>query len=347
MTPHERATQVADRFYHRFCSIHERITYAVTTALQAQANEDEVRHRAKRQALRTLAAQQAQRADDERTMRLAAEKRETELASSLLNAFNERDEARSKILSMQVEFERAERADRHAEVATHNAGAWKFKRDKMGKELFSAESERHAALAQAAELRRALEFVHQQLALDPVSGRLYCGDSRQVVELERTISAALALTPGEALERKSVTFEGWWQDDGRFYDPDTADVPWFDKRKGLAEYAYVAGLRKAKYSTGMDGRAPEMPVVPEVVGECASGRAEKPGVSSLRQVDGGEGCATDNVDALERVRREARIEALEALPCIEWAGGCERGRAVEHWCPRCRALAEVRKGGKE
>jgi hypothetical protein len=27
-------------------------------------------------------------------------------------------------------------------------------------------------------------------------------------------------------------FEKWWQEDGRMIDPDTEDVPWFDKRKG-------------------------------------------------------------------------------------------------------------------
>jgi hypothetical protein len=34
------------------------------------------------------------------------------------------------------------------------------------------------------------------------------------------------------------TFDDWWQRDGRYFDPDTDDVPWFDKRKELAEYAW-------------------------------------------------------------------------------------------------------------
>jgi hypothetical protein len=42
------------------------------------------------------------------------------------------------------------------------------------------------------------------------------------------------------------TFEEWWTRDGKFYDPDTEDVPWFDKRKLLAEYAF----EHAKSQTG-------------------------------------------------------------------------------------------------
>lgn len=33
-------------------------------------------------------------------------------------------------------------------------------------------------------------------------------------------------------------FDVWWEKDGKFFDPDTADVPWYDKRKFLAEYAW-------------------------------------------------------------------------------------------------------------
>ena len=36
------------------------------------------------------------------------------------------------------------------------------------------------------------------------------------------------------------SFEEWWNRDGKFYDPDTDDVPWFDKRKELAERAFNA-----------------------------------------------------------------------------------------------------------
>lgn len=36
-------------------------------------------------------------------------------------------------------------------------------------------------------------------------------------------------------------FDTWWSDDGQYLDPDTSDVPWFDKRRSLAEAAYDAG----------------------------------------------------------------------------------------------------------
>jgi hypothetical protein len=37
-------------------------------------------------------------------------------------------------------------------------------------------------------------------------------------------------------------FNEWWSEDGSYIDPDTADVPWFDKRRGLAEAAFSAGM---------------------------------------------------------------------------------------------------------
>jgi hypothetical protein len=37
-----------------------------------------------------------------------------------------------------------------------------------------------------------------------------------------------------------MLFENWWEEEGRFIDPDTSDVPWFDKRKELAGLAFVA-----------------------------------------------------------------------------------------------------------
>lgn len=38
--------------------------------------------------------------------------------------------------------------------------------------------------------------------------------------------------------QKPSNFDDWWEKDGKFYDPDWSDVPWFDKRKDLAEYAW-------------------------------------------------------------------------------------------------------------
>lgn len=61
------------------------------------------------------------------------------------------------------------------------------------------------------------------------------------------ISAYLAASPSPSMEMEVVaTFQDWWNSDGRFLDPDTSDVPWFDKREALAEYAYDAALSQAQ-----------------------------------------------------------------------------------------------------
>jgi hypothetical protein len=58
-----------------------------------------------------------------------------------------------------------------------------------------------------------------------------------------------------------VGFDKWWQEDGRMIDPDTEDVPWFDKRKGLAEMAFEAGIKcgmaRAGNYTADDAEMPE------------------------------------------------------------------------------------------
>lgn len=41
-----------------------------------------------------------------------------------------------------------------------------------------------------------------------------------------------------------MDFEEWWESEGKYIDPDFADVPWFDKRKALAEAAFNAGQNK-------------------------------------------------------------------------------------------------------
>ena len=35
-----------------------------------------------------------------------------------------------------------------------------------------------------------------------------------------------------------MNFDEWWKREGNFYDPDTEDVPWFDKRRELARKAF-------------------------------------------------------------------------------------------------------------
>jgi hypothetical protein len=39
-----------------------------------------------------------------------------------------------------------------------------------------------------------------------------------------------------------MTFDEWWDNDGKYYDPDWDDIPWYDKRKSLAEYAWHRAL---------------------------------------------------------------------------------------------------------
>ena len=38
----------------------------------------------------------------------------------------------------------------------------------------------------------------------------------------------------------------WWSGEGRYIDPDTDEVDWFDKRCELAQIAYIAGYKAAK-----------------------------------------------------------------------------------------------------
>jgi uncharacterized coiled-coil DUF342 family protein len=37
--------------------------------------------------------------------------------------------------------------------------------------------------------------------------------------------------------------EEWWSEDGKYIDPDTSDVGWFDKRGELAMLAFIKGYR--------------------------------------------------------------------------------------------------------
>ncbi len=38
------------------------------------------------------------------------------------------------------------------------------------------------------------------------------------------------------------SFDVWWDQTGQYYDPDTDDVPWFDKRKELAAKAFADAI---------------------------------------------------------------------------------------------------------
>ena len=55
-------------------------------------------------------------------------------------------------------------------------------------------------------------------------------------------------------------FEKWWQEQGRSLDPDTEDVPWFDKREALAHIAFDEGVRIGMAQAGdYVGNYPERP----------------------------------------------------------------------------------------
>lgn len=50
------------------------------------------------------------------------------------------------------------------------------------------------------------------------------------------------MKPTDIFGTVATMFENWWRRTGRHLDPDTSDVSWFDKRRGLAEAAYQAGM---------------------------------------------------------------------------------------------------------
>lgn len=68
---------------------------------------------------------------------------------------------------------------------------------------------------------------------------------------EERIKALLAAAPTSPAPSPAggdvvAAFDDWWSADGQYLDPDTSDVPWFDKRRGLAEAAFAAGRGDAK-----------------------------------------------------------------------------------------------------
>jgi hypothetical protein len=41
------------------------------------------------------------------------------------------------------------------------------------------------------------------------------------------------------------TFDEWWSRSGKFIDLDTENVSWYDKRKGLAQSAFIAAIAQS------------------------------------------------------------------------------------------------------
>lgn len=62
-----------------------------------------------------------------------------------------------------------------------------------------------------------------------------------------TISVSLEAC--DLATRAEAAFEEWWLRDGQFLDPDTSDVPWFDKRKELCGLAFLAAMAQSRNYT--------------------------------------------------------------------------------------------------
>ena len=74
-----------------------------------------------------------------------------------------------------------------------------------------------------------------------------------------------------------VGFDKWWQEEGKMIDPDTEDVPWFDKRQVLADLAFEAGIkcgmaRGIVYNCGMARAANYTAVAFEAGIKCGMAR---------------------------------------------------------------------------
>lgn len=71
---------------------------------------------------------------------------------------------------------------------------------------------------------------------------------RQTDEVRVCAAVEAVLHERENGEVQPIPFEDWWSTQGRFIDPDMEDVPWYDKREGLAGMAYIAGQSSVKFA---------------------------------------------------------------------------------------------------
>ena len=81
------------------------------------------------------------------------------------------------------------------------------------------------------------------------------GDDMGPCVTAKALDAALD-SPDEAVvgERFAHTgdpFADWWELKGKWFDPDTSDVPWFDKRKELCLYAWHAASKSRAAKEGV------------------------------------------------------------------------------------------------
>jgi hypothetical protein len=127
--------------------------------------------------------------------------------------------------------------------------------------------------------------------------------------------AALPVSREAVGVKAGTAFDDWWSSDGQYIDPDTSDVPWFDKRRGLAEYAYRAGgaatSRTAQRETGW-------------LIELGSRVVVSPQWWSLPKDDEGQWTG-DSLKALRFARRE------DAVAYINEAGWTEASASEHEW----------------
>lgn len=163
MSPHQRVEKILLPFVATMpLPTASKLRRLFTTALQSQSNADEARHREQQAALRTLLAEALLQKDAvERT-----------LGAKLDEALAAKDAAVSAVSRLEYEVAEQKRT------------------------LASALRVHHAALAHAAEMRRALEAVVFDIEREIRIG--YGIFSDEQISLVRT---ALSSTPGEALER--------------------------------------------------------------------------------------------------------------------------------------------------
>lgn len=73
---------------------------------------------------------------------------------------------------------------------------------------------------------------------------------------------------------KDIAFARWWDATGKYLDPDTSDVSWFDKRKELASQAFMAGaidaIRANNQRGYLESAATVGRIAVHVCGACGS-----------------------------------------------------------------------------
>ena len=96
-----------------------------------------------------------------------------------------------------------------------------------------------------------IEAAQGLIALGPperAQDQLWSTWQKRVKAYNLLVAAVVRAPESAPVSTTPIPFEDWWASQGRCIDPDTEDVPWFDKRKGLAEAAYDAGQSSVKFA---------------------------------------------------------------------------------------------------